>query len=92
MNKPKRAPTNRSPIRLVLIMTASIFITEFGIMAFLVVHPPVALHGWVEAVLDSTVLSIVLFPLLLFTIFLPLVRHNKELEQVEKALRLQLAL
>jgi signal transduction histidine kinase len=73
-------------MRLVLVLLLAIFIVEFGIMAFFLVLPPSALNGWVEAVIDSSVLNAVLFPVLFLVVFRPLVRQVKELEQAEKEL------
>jgi hypothetical protein len=53
----------------------SIFAAEFGIMALFLAIPPFALRGWVEAVIDSIVLSALLFPVLFFVVFRPLARH-----------------
>lgn len=88
MNQPGRVTTNRSPMRLVLILLLSIFTAEFGIMAlFLALPSPLAPHGWVQAVIDASVLSALLLPALFLIVFRPLARHIKELEQAETALR-----
>ncbi|MEK7435333.1 MAG: HAMP domain-containing sensor histidine kinase [Pseudomonadota bacterium] len=72
-------------MRLVLVLVLSIFTVEFGIMALFLVLPPIALW-WVEAVIDSSVLSVLLFPVLFFLVFRPLARQVKELKQAEKEL------
>lgn len=88
MSQPKRVTTNQSPMRLVLILLLSIFTVEFGIMAlFLALSPTLALHEWVEAVIDASVLSALLSPVVIFAVFRPLARHIKELEQAETVLR-----
>jgi diguanylate cyclase (GGDEF)-like protein len=74
-------------MRLVLILLFSIFIVELGIMALILALPLVAPHGWVAALIDASVLSALLFPVLFFVVFRPLARHIKELEQAETALR-----
>ena len=86
MSRSRRVSTNRSPMRLVSILGFSIFIAEFGIMALLLALPPTSLHGWVEAVIDSIVLSALLFPVLFFVILRPMTNQIKELEQAETAL------
>ena len=87
MSQPKRVTTNQSPMRLALILLLSIFTVEFGIMAILLALPPLALSGPVEAVIDASVLSALLFPVLFFVVFRPLARNIKELEQADTALR-----
>ena len=86
MRQEKRIRPNQSPFRLVSILGLSIFIVEFGIMALFLALPPTALHGWVEALIDSIVLSTILFPVLFFVILRPMTRHIQELEQAEAAL------
>jgi len=73
-------------MRLVLVLLLSIFTVEFGIMALFFVLPPIALNKWLEAVIDSSVLSALLFPILFFVLFRPLTRQVEELEQAEKEL------
>jgi len=97
MSQPRRDTTKPSPMRLVLVLLLSTFTIEFGIMALFLVMPPIAQNGWVEAVIDSSVLSALLFPVLFFVVFRPLTCQVKELEQAEKEReqfqgRLQLAL
>src|SRR3972149_10165559 len=87
MSQPKRVTTNQSPMRLALILLLSIFTVEFGIMAILLALPPLALSGPVEAVIDASGLSALLFPVLFFVVFRPLARNIKELEQADTALR-----
>lgn len=87
MNQSQRVTTNQSPMRLVVILLLSIFTVEFGIMALFLALPSLALHGWVEAVIDASALSALLFPVLFFIVFRPLMRHIKELERAETALR-----
>lgn len=85
MSQPKRITTNQSPLRPVFILVLSIFTVEFGIMALLFALPPLA--PWVEMVMDSLFLSVVLLPVLFFLVFRPLTNHIKEREQAETALR-----
>jgi len=73
-------------MRLVLVLLLTTFAVEFGIMAFFLVLPPIALNGWVEAVIDSSVLSALLLPVLFFLVFRPLTRQITELQQAEKEL------
>ncbi len=87
MSQPRGVRPNQSPMRLVLILLLSIFVVEFGIMALFHALPPNAVHGWMEAVIDSSVLSALLFPVVFFTVFRPTTHYIKELEQAETALR-----
>ena len=84
MSQPKRDTTKPSQMRLVLVLLLAIFIVEFGIMAFLLGDSHAAFTHWVVAVIDSSVLIALLFPMLFFVVFRPLTRHVKELEQAEK--------
>jgi signal transduction histidine kinase len=87
MSQPKRDTTKPSPVRLVLVLLASIFTIEFGIMAFFLLAPSIVpLNAWVDALIDSFVLSILLLPVLFFIVFRPLARQVNELEQAEKEL------
>jgi len=87
MSEPGRVTTNQSPMRLVSILLLSVFTLEFGVMVLSLALPPVARDGWVGAVIDSSVLSALLLPVLFFVVFRPLARQIKELEQAETALR-----
>jgi Amt family ammonium transporter len=86
MSQPKRNTTKPSPMRLVLVLLLSIFTVEFGIMALFLVMPPIAQNEWVMAVIDSSILSVMLFPVLFFVVFRPLARQVTELVQAEKEL------
>ncbi len=86
MAQPKQDTTKLSPMRLVLVVLLSTFTIEFGIMMLLSVLRPIDLSEWVEAVIDSSVLSALLFLVLFFLSFRPLARQVEELEQAEKEL------
>jgi len=87
MNNPKRDPTVRSPMRLMIILLLSAFAAELWIMTLFLVLPHGALDLWVEAIIDSALLSALLFPALLILVFRPLTRQIRDLEQAESALR-----
>lgn len=87
MSQPKRVTISQSPMRVVLVLLLSIFTAEFGIMYFLSVHFPTAMHWWAEAILDSILLSALLAPVLFFFVFRPLARQITELKQAETTLR-----
>ncbi len=86
MSQPKRNTTKPSPMRLVLVLLLSTFTIEFGIMAFFLLVPSIELNGWVDAFIDASVLSALLFPVLFFVVFHPLERQVKELDQAQKEL------
>ena len=86
MNQPKRDTTKPSPMRLVLVLLLSVFTFEVAIMALFLILPPTVQNGWVGAVIDSSVLSALLLPVLFFAVFRPVARQVEELEQAEKKL------
>ncbi|MBI5344874.1 MAG: PAS domain S-box protein, partial [Deltaproteobacteria bacterium] len=74
-----------SPIRLLIIMGASIFVIEAGVMAALhYLHPrsPVG-----EALLDSATLVLLLSPILYFFFFRPILLQVRQRRAVEEDLR-----
>lgn len=76
------------PWRLLWLLLGANFVLEFGVMALLSLLPVgLAVHGWVEAAVDSIVLSLLLFPILFYFLFRPLVRHIEQLERTETELR-----
>ena len=48
---------------------------------------PTTMHGWPEALLDGVVLIVLLFPVLHFLAFQPMLRHIRTREQAEQALQ-----
>lgn len=87
MSQPKRGTANQSPTRLALILLLAICIVEFGIMALFLTLPSLSLHGWVEAGVDASLLSLLLIPVVFFVVYRPQMRRIKDLEQTEIALR-----
>ncbi|MFQ5428270.1 MAG: PAS domain S-box protein [Thermodesulfobacteriota bacterium] len=74
----------RSPVRLVIIMTLSIYAVEFFVMMVLKRFPlasPV-----MEAFIDSTLLITFLVPFLFLFLFRPLILHIRDRQNVERAL------
>jgi signal transduction histidine kinase len=78
----KRGPT---PYLLIIITTASIFFVEAAEMIFLALLPPIS--DMAEVLLDASILTILIFPMLYFYFFKPMKLSIAELEQKEKALR-----
>ncbi len=86
MNQPERETAKPLPMRLVLVLLLATFTIEFGIMALLRAARLVTANGLAEAIIDSIVLCILLFPALFFLVFRPLTRQIEKLEQAEKEL------
>jgi diguanylate cyclase (GGDEF)-like protein len=85
MSQDKRITANQSPFSLVLILAFSIFVVEFGLMILFFILPP--LSPWIGALVDSTLLVTLLFPIVFFFVFRPLTRRLQEREQAVAALR-----
>lgn len=77
----------RRPLHLLMVLLCAIFAAEFIIMMFLDCETMPWLCGWVESLIDAGVLSIVLFPLLYFLVYQPLLREVAELEEMGAVLR-----
>ena len=75
----------RSPIRLILVITATIFLTHIAVMVLFTVHPHFS--TWVRSVVQSALLLVLLSPVLYFFSFRPLILHMVEREQAEEAMR-----
>ena len=67
----KQRDPNLAPLRLVIIVTVSVFVTETIVMIVLEMFEPTK---WMETLLDSSVLSLVIFLILYVYMFRPLSR------------------
>ncbi|MBI5344584.1 MAG: PAS domain S-box protein, partial [Deltaproteobacteria bacterium] len=87
MAEDKKAPLyyGLSPLRLLIIMGASIFVIEAGVMAALHYLHPSSPVG--EALLDSAVLVALLSPILYFLFFRPILLQFRQRRVVEEDLR-----
>lgn len=74
----------QSPIRLLVIVIVTIFSAETSIMFFLHFC---AVPSWIEALLDSLVLSLVTFPVLYFFAFRPLNLYISDCKRAEQAIK-----
>ena len=83
---PKEMNVFQSPIRLLLIIIFSVFVTEAFIMFFLSILPP--LSTWMWAMLDATLLIILLSPALYFFVLRPLILHIAERKLAEEETKL----
>ena len=82
---PKHIRIYQSPVRLLVLIALTIFFTHTFTMALFVVLPHFAM--WVESLIQSGLLIILLFPVLYFFSFRPLILHIAEREQAEEAMR-----
>lgn len=80
-----KVPLSQSPARLLFAIAASIFVCETVVM-FLAFLSPFKSH-WVHALVDSTLLLILLSPVLYFFLFRPLSSRIEEYKQVKAALQ-----
>lgn len=78
-------PGYSSPLRLLAIIAGSIFAAEAVIMAILYFVRPFTAE-WAKALLDSTLLIIILSPVFYYFLFRPLILHIHERRQAEEAL------
>src|SRR5512139_1233096 len=85
LEKPPDYKEYASPVRLLLIIAAAVFVTEAGLMILLIILPP--LPEVVTAMLDALVLTILIYPVLYRYVMRPMTQHINERQQVEVALR-----
>jgi len=74
-----------SPSRLMAITMAAVFVVEFAIMGLFAMLPPLGFLD--EAMTDSALLSVLVFPVLYITAFRPLLRQVEERRRAEQALQ-----
>ncbi len=74
--------------RILIITIAAVFLTEACVMVILTLLPP--LSTGVEAVVNSTLLSILVFPVLYLTIFRPLLQQIRSRRRAEAQIRTSL--
>ncbi len=73
-----------TPLRLLLVTTALIFIADVFVMFVVLVLPP--LIGAAEVLVDGFLLAILVFPTLYFLLFRPLLTTTRVRKQAETAL------
>jgi PAS domain S-box-containing protein len=76
---------SNSPFRLLLLIMGAVFVGETTVMIVLSYTPHFPL--WTEAIFDSTMLVLLLFPVMFFLIYQPFVRHIDHLKKAEQAVR-----
>ncbi len=79
----KSRPAGLSPLKLLLLLIAILFAVELLVMVVLSLFPQIP--GWVDNVLDPTLLALVLVPVLYFLAYRPMVHTIKNLEQASEA-------
>ena len=82
---PEDEPRIRSQVRLVMLITLSVFICEASVMLVISFLPMFSV--WLHALLDATLLVMLLAPVLYFCLFRTLVRHIARRRQVEDELK-----
>lgn len=79
-------PFPESPLHVLLVIAVAIFLSETFIMFTLARLPEMS--TWIEAVLDSTLLIILVSPVLFGFLFLPLLKQIRKRDEAEAALRI----
>jgi len=79
-----RPPTGRTSVRLLLVALTSIFLAEALVMGLLTVLPPLA--KWSQAVVDAVLLTLLIFPVLYFSMLRPLLRADAALRRGQEEL------
>ena len=85
MKRSKNIKIYRCPIRLLVLIVLTIFFTHTVAMVLFAMHPHPSM--WLGALVQSGLLLILLFPVLYFFSFRPLILHIGERAQAEKAMR-----
>lgn len=80
----RRLALYQSPVLLLLLIAASIFLSEVLVMLFMSTLVP--LSPWADSLLDALILTVLLFPILYFSLFRPLVHHIAERRHAEDVL------
>ncbi len=77
--------TFQSPFLLLFALAFSIFICEALVMKLTFALSP--LSSWFQTLLDSALLTVLLFPALYFFLFRPLIQHINARKKAEEALK-----
>jgi PAS domain S-box-containing protein len=85
MKIPKRLKIYESPIHLLLLIAATLFVTHTLAMVVFALLPQFSM--WTESLIESVLLLMLLFPVLYFFSLRPLLMHIAEREQAEEAMR-----
>lgn len=77
-------PKRRSPVQLLLIVALTIFVSEMLAMLLL---PALHLPALIETFVDAALLIVLVFPVLYFAMFRPMMRQLDESGRAQEALR-----
>ena len=80
------ANSNRSPLRLLLVLALLIFVSECVVMLFLAYLPPLSV--WSGALLDGSLMLVLISPTLYLLVFRPLIELIAERRRAEESLEL----
>ena len=86
--QPQGTDLKQTPARLLIILVVAVFAIEMSIMVAFTWLPP--LPAWLETLLDATLLSALLFPVLYCLVFRPLRMLNTQQIAVQHKLEQQL--
>jgi GAF domain-containing protein len=78
----KPSPDATSPLRMLVILVCAVFLVELCIMLAFSLLPPIP--DWLENLLDASLLTALLFPVLYYSVFRPLTRAI-ELQKLAEA-------
>ena len=78
------SPGATSPVRMLVILTSAVFLLELSIMVAFRLLPPVP--AWAENILDASILTALLFPILYYWVFRPLTRSIEQQKLTEAEL------
>ncbi len=82
---PSQQKYHQSVTRLLIILTASVFVINLLVAMFLEMLPPIPRMG--IFLLDSALLSTLIFPIFYLLVFRPLLKNMNELRQAQEDLR-----
>lgn len=75
----------KSPLKMVIIITISIFVIEYGLMILFNLLPHIP--GWIEELADSSALTILLLPIIYYFVFRPMASYITERRQAEELVK-----
>jgi signal transduction histidine kinase len=80
-----RPAINESPVQLLMIIILSIVVSD--ILVRIIIRAIPSLTGWVDVLLDSALVVLILFPFLYFLVFRPLTKFIVERKQAEEEVK-----
>ena len=86
--QPPDADMKQTPIQMLAILAVAVFVIEYSVMFAFAWLPP--MPAWLENFLDATTLTVLLFPILYFSMFRPLRMFNTQQILAQRKLEKQL--